>query len=863
MKGFFISYNQADKSWAEWIAWQLEEKGYTTVLQAWDFRPGCNFALAMNEAAKDSERTIILLSPEYLVSLFTQSEWTAAFVKDPKGEEGKLLPIRVRECRIEGLLASISFIDFVGLDEEAAKIALINGVERGRAKPAEMPIFPGKDRRSILEKPRYPGAIPEIWNIPHLRNIHFTGREALLIQLRQNLISGKPIALHGLGGVGKTQLALEYAYRYASNYGLVWWIRSEESARLAADYARLSLFLAGTTKSDEDQAKAITSVKHWLNNSRDWLLVFDNAMDPEDVRQYIPQTALGNILITSRNPNWGGIAKSVSLHGLEREESIEFLLKRTGQTDRTAASALADSLGDHPLALEQAAAYMETRKKSIGDYLLLLKDHQADLMNKIKPSTDYHHTIATTLRISFEQVKRECPVAADLLSLCAFLAPEDIPFDLLINGAAQLPESLNKAVNNPLEFDDIIASMVRYSLVDIKGRNLSIHRLVQAVVRDYLDKDKKIWAEMAVRLKSATFSEKQNDTQIWDKPEIYINLAGEDLRGIDFSLKNLIGANLHEANLSNADFHGANLSGANLRGAILVDADLSGANLSWANLNWADLTRASLNTTNLSGASIIGAKLIRGNLRQAMLREANLRDANLKEADLSGSDLFNTHLVETNLEGANLKNCRIYGISAWGVKLEGATQTDLIITRPDERVITVDNLEIAQFLYLLLSTRKIRNVLDAITPKIVLILGRFTPQRKPVLDAIREEIRKHDYLPVLFDFEKPTSRDLTETLSALAHLARFIIADFTDAKSIGVELQSIVPNLPSVPVVPLLLESESEYALFDIYRRYPWVLHPLLYRNQADLIASIEERIIAPAEAKVEEQRMLSTKLYL
>lgn len=168
--------------------------------------------------------------------------------------------------------------------------------------------------------------------------------------------------------------------------------------------------------------------------------------------------------------------------------------------------------------------------------------------------------------------------------------------------------------------------------------------------------------------------------------------------------------------------------------------------------------------------------------------------------------------------------------------------------------IQVDNLEVAQFIYLLLNNRKIREVIDTITSRVVLILGRFTSDRKIALDAIREQLRKLAYLPVLFDFEKPSSRDLTETVRTLAHMARFIIADLTDARSIPQELMAIVPNLPSVPVQPLLLESQQEYAMFEHFRRYPWVLQPVLYKDQEALLAQLDANIIAPAHAKASQQ---------
>ena len=292
----------------------------------------------------------------------------------------------------------------------------------------------------------------------------------------------------------------------------------------------------------------------------------------------------------------------------------------------------------------------------------------------------------------------------------------------------------------------------------------------------------------------------------------------------------------------------ANLSWADLRGAYLSEADLSWTYLKRANLREANLSEADLRRAGLSGANLSGA-----NLRGANLRGANLSGANLSEAILSGANLSEATLVETDLTDADLTGCSIYGISAWELELEGATQTDLIITRHGEPTITVDNLEVAQFIYLLLNNEKIRDVIDTITSKVVLILGRFTDERKAVLDAIRNELRKRDYLPVLFDFDKPASKNLTETVSTLAHLARFIIADITDARSIPQELQHIVPNNPSVPVRPLILSSQYEYAMFKDLLDFPWVLMPYRYDSLEELLTSLEEKVIAPATAKVQE----------
>ena len=205
------------------------------------------------------------------------------------------------------------------------------------------------------------------------------------------------------------------------------------------------------------------------------------------------------------------------------------------------------------------------------------------------------------------------------------------------------------------------------------------------------------------------------------------------------------------------------------------------------------------------------------------------------------------------LEGANLTGCTVYGISAWNINLTGAQQSDLVITADNEPVITVDKLEVAQFIYLLLHNEKIRHVIETITSKAVLILGRFTPERKAVLDAIREELRKRDRLPILFDFTPPTGPTLLETVLTLAHMARFIIADLTDAKSILQELTAIVPYSPTLVVQPIILASQEEPGMWDFFRRFPWVLEPYRYHSLDEVRASLEDKIIAPAARKAEE----------
>src|SRR6266516_582794 len=316
------------------------------------------------------------------------------------------------------------------------------------------------------------------------------------------------------------------------------------------------------------------------------------------------------------------------------------------------------------------------------------------------------------------------------------------------------------------------------------------------------------------------------------------NLSGVDLRGKDLWVTNLLGANLSRANLS---------------GLARFPPSLREANLLEANLSNADLSRKNLSETILTGANLSGTILTGANLSGANLSNQDLSNKDLSGADLSGANLSKTTLVGTNLANTKLKDCTIYGIAVWDVQLNGAEQINLTITPVDQPTISVDNLKIAQFIYLLLNNAEIREVIDTITSKVVLILGRFSPVRKGVLDTLRDELRKRNYTPVLFDFEKPASRDLTETVSTLAHMARFVIADITDAKSIPQELQTIVPNLPSVPVLPLILNSQHEYSMFEHFTRFPWVLPVYRYTDEGSLLKSLQKKVIIPAEQKAKK----------
>jgi hypothetical protein len=336
---FFVSYTQARSAWAEWMAWELERGGYRVVIQAWDFTPGSNWTHEMQEATTRAERVVAVLSPAYLDSAHGQVEWEAFYAKDPLGQQGLLLPVRVAEVDPPGLLRTRVYVDLVGLDEASARTALLTAARGGRAKPTQASRFPGQAPQATVvdlrQVPQFPGQLPAIWNVP-TRNPHFTGRAGMLDQLRQRLRAGERTlvvqALYGLGGVGKTQLAVEYAHRFAADYDLVWWIDAEQPVLIADQLARLAGKLGLPTERtvDETLEMVLTELRHRPR----WLLIFDNAEQPQDVAGYRPDGS-GQVLVTSRYPGWGALGGRLEVDLLTRPETVELLRRRIPESSRS------------------------------------------------------------------------------------------------------------------------------------------------------------------------------------------------------------------------------------------------------------------------------------------------------------------------------------------------------------------------------------------------------------------------------------------------------------------------------------------------------------------------------------------------
>jgi tetratricopeptide (TPR) repeat protein len=376
-------------------------------------------------------------------------------------------------------------------------------------------------------------------NVPYSHNPNFTGRAEMLERLHRQLnrAEGRAVisqAITGLGGVGKTQLALEYIYRHEAEYDLIWWLRADGVLNLAADVAGLAVALGEHNPDNPDQQAAINAAHRWLvQTDKRWLLLVDNAdeLPPRTLLPYLPAGGQGHILITSRRVDWSGFAGQAAVLPLDvftLSEALAFLLQRLGTVDASEAdvaeaNALAETLGHFPLALEHVAAYVQRAGSSLAEYRHLFETRWQELWAEAQPPERYHATITTTWEVAFARV-RETAGAAELLNLCCFLAPENIPLDLIRNsqkpGFWEKPGFSQKpgfsALADPLLLNKAVAALRDYSLLKREGETIALHRLVQTVARDRMGEERvRQWAEITVDLLAEEWPFDLHDMTTW------------------------------------------------------------------------------------------------------------------------------------------------------------------------------------------------------------------------------------------------------------------------------------------------------------------------------------------------------------
>jgi tetratricopeptide (TPR) repeat protein len=396
------------------------------------------------------------------------------------------------------------------------------------ALPGPVPASPA----AAAARPRFPTALPPVWNVPFRRNPDFTGRAELLNALADQLADGGSAAvtqvLQGGGGVGKTSLAVEYAYRHRGRFDAVWWVRAEQPTTLLSDLADLAVALGLADPDEANQQLAVTAARRWLDDHDRWLLVLDNAAAPDAptglrvplgrLADLVPQVVHGQVLVTSRDAQWERHATLAELEVFTPEEAVAFLLARSGSDDQAAATEIAKLLGWLPLALEQAGAYVRETQVALVGYRARLEQAPSKVLGRGAPrDRDPADTAATTWQLSLDQVGA-VPGATGLLELCAFLAPDDIPRTLLdrLGHSGELPGGLMVLADGALALDEAVAGLRRFGLLKASPEVVVVHRLVQQVVRERLGLERRRdLVAVALRLLQAAFPDAHTDPDAW------------------------------------------------------------------------------------------------------------------------------------------------------------------------------------------------------------------------------------------------------------------------------------------------------------------------------------------------------------
>jgi tetratricopeptide (TPR) repeat protein len=486
----FVSHAGRDRAWAEWVAWELRQAGYRVELDSWDWQVGENFVGKMRDALERADRMVALFSEAYFeAERFTTMEWTA-LLTDRDAAGPRLLPFRIENVQPPRILEPLLSQDLFGVSEEEARRLLLEAVG-GRRRPDQRPMFPASPAApagSGGRGPRLPGSLPAVWNLP-LRNVAFTGRDGMIVALRERLCAGTRVvveALHGLGGVGKTQLAIEYGHRFAGDYDLCWWIDGEQHELIGEQLTGLAVTL-GLVEAGAGMPVALSAVKSYLGQHDRWLLIIDNVNSPAAVREWLP-SGPGHVLITSRHHVWVGLADPLPVDVFARTESVALLRRHLPRLAETDADRLAEALGDLPLAVAQAAGLLAETGMSVSEYLQGLAEHTAQITAEGTP-TDYPVSLAAAVRLSSTQLEEEDAAAGQLLRLCAFLGPEPVPLDLFSAAPdGLLPEPLAATVQTPLALRLSVGRIVGHGLARLGGDGPVLHRLIQAILRDQLER---------------------------------------------------------------------------------------------------------------------------------------------------------------------------------------------------------------------------------------------------------------------------------------------------------------------------------------------------------------------------------------
>src|SRR5450755_530016 len=539
----FCSYAHEDEVWLRKLEIHLSVLKRQGLVSLWHDRlitPGTDWAKTIDAHLETASVILLFISAYFFASDYCSGIEMKRALERQEAGEALVIPILIRPVN----WSDTPFSHLQALPTDAKPLttwqdddmALTDVIIGMRRILENLPLL-------IAHAPR--AALPTIWNIPYPRNPFFLGRESELVQVRQWLqvsqatALSQPQAISGLGGIGKTQLALEYAYRYHQDYMAVLWVRAESAEALISSYVALATLLRLPERDAKEQEVTVQAVKAWLQAHRGWLLILDNADELSLLPGFLPPVPGGHLLLTTRATATGRLAHRLEIETLESEQGAILLLRRAGLVapdadlslaspmEREVAIHIAQEVGGLPLALDQAGAYLEETGMDLMSYWLMYQQQRDELLKKRGGLVaDHPEPVATTWSLSFQRIEKKNPAAAALLRLCAFLAPDAIPEEILTADASVLGSVLTPVAADAFRLNEAIEALRAYSLVrrDPKEKTLSIHRLVQAVVQDTLEKaERHSWAMRAMLAVNAAFPDVEHGT--WPQCERLLTQA--------------------------------------------------------------------------------------------------------------------------------------------------------------------------------------------------------------------------------------------------------------------------------------------------------------------------------------------------
>jgi tetratricopeptide (TPR) repeat protein len=520
----FISYSHKDAEWLERLHAHLRPMEREGKVQCWDdtrIRPGAMWQEEIRSAVAAAKVAVLLVSADFLASDFIATEELPPLLTAAKDNGAAILPVIVSPSQFEKA-SSLSQFQAVNLptqplvnmtrsEQEAVFVKLTDTIAAALNPSAA---FPEEVDTSVKK----------LWNVPLTRNRFFTGRKPILTQIYDALHNEGRAALSGIGGVGKTQIAVEYAYQHKQNYEAVFWARADTREALISSFVAIAELLNLLEKDVREQDLIVRAVKQWLVKPGRLLLILDNADDLVLVHDFIPVGVQGHLVLTTRAQAIGGMGRRIPVEPMMSEDATLFLLRRSNiipsnarleiacDTERKLAETLFSELGGLPLALDQAGAFIEEKFSTLEEYLGLYQNEGKQLRELrgeyATASQDHPKSITVTFSLAFKEVVNASPAAADLLRLCAFLHPEPIPEELFVEAAPELSDALGAAATNPLEWVKTRQEACRLSLLHSEpdGKTLTMHRLVQAVIKDEMNgPTQQKWAERTVRAVNRAF----------------------------------------------------------------------------------------------------------------------------------------------------------------------------------------------------------------------------------------------------------------------------------------------------------------------------------------------------------------------